>query len=107
MDNIIAKYRPKKKQIQAQADKKVGGATAPSLKGKESIGAKGISKNDVYNFDNYGLEMIGKHLAKISGGQFDELREIRAPEKKMYVMIIGNHSAGKSSFINWYIGEKL
>ena len=22
-------------------------------------------------------------------------------------MIIGNHSAGKSSFINWYIGEKL
>ena len=51
--------------------------------------------------------MIGKHLAKISGGQFDELREIRAPEKKMYVMIIGNHSAGKSSFINWYIGEKL
>ena len=22
-------------------------------------------------------------------------------------MLIGNHSAGKSSFINWYIGEKL
>ena len=22
-------------------------------------------------------------------------------------MIMGNHSAGKSSFINWYIGEKL
>ena len=22
-------------------------------------------------------------------------------------MIIGNHSAGKSSFINWYIGDKL
>ena len=22
-------------------------------------------------------------------------------------MIIGNHSAGKSSFINWYIGESV
>ena len=30
-----------------------------------------------------------------------------APEKRLYVMIIGNHSAGKSSFINWFIGEKL
>ena len=23
------------------------------------------------------------------------------------VMIIGNHSAGKSSFINWYVGEDI
>jgi GTPase SAR1 family protein len=23
------------------------------------------------------------------------------------VMIVGNHSAGKSSFINWYIGERV
>ena len=30
-----------------------------------------------------------------------------APEKRLYVMIMGNHSAGKSSFINWFIGEKL
>lgn len=22
-------------------------------------------------------------------------------------MIVGNHSAGKSSFINWYIGEQI
>jgi len=25
-----------------------------------------------------------------------------APRKKISVMLIGNHSAGKSSFINWY-----
>ena len=29
------------------------------------------------------------------------------PRKKVNVMIIGNHSAGKSSFINWYIGESV
>jgi len=30
-----------------------------------------------------------------------------APRKKITVMLIGNHSAGKSSFINWYIEEKV
>jgi ABC-type uncharacterized transport system ATPase component len=27
--------------------------------------------------------------------------------KKLLVMIIGNHSAGKSSFINWYTGTNI
>jgi len=26
-----------------------------------------------------------------------------APRKKISVMLIGNHSAGKSSFVNWYL----
>ncbi|XP_060763414.1 uncharacterized protein si:dkey-98f17.5 isoform X2 [Neoarius graeffei] len=29
------------------------------------------------------------------------------PRKKIIVMIMGNHSAGKSSFINWYIEEHI
>ncbi|KAJ3603696.1 hypothetical protein NHX12_028440 [Muraenolepis orangiensis] len=29
------------------------------------------------------------------------------PQKKIFVMIMGNHSAGKSSFINWYIEEHI
>ncbi|KXZ44017.1 hypothetical protein GPECTOR_75g741 [Gonium pectorale] len=32
---------------------------------------------------------------------------MRKPRKKISVMIVGNHSAGKSSFINWYIGENI
>ena len=32
---------------------------------------------------------------------------VYAPRKKVTVMFIGNHSAGKSSFINWYIGDKI
>ena len=32
---------------------------------------------------------------------------IYKPRKKVNVMLIGNHSAGKSSFINWYIGESV
>ena len=58
-------------------------------------------------FNSIGLESIAKHLDNLSNGRLPEITEIRAPQKKLYVMIIGNHSAGKSSFINWYIGEKL
>merc|ERR1719412_650606 len=29
------------------------------------------------------------------------------PRKKISIMLIGNHSAGKSSFINWYIDEHV
>ena len=32
---------------------------------------------------------------------------ITRPSKNLTVFIIGNHSAGKSSFINWYVGEKV
>mmetsp|Transcript_17397 Transcript_17397/g.29842 ORF Transcript_17397/g.29842 Transcript_17397/m.29842 type:complete len:445 (+) Transcript_17397:172-1506(+) len=32
---------------------------------------------------------------------------IRPPRKKVTIMIVGNHSAGKSSFINWYIQEGI
>ena len=32
---------------------------------------------------------------------------IRAPRDRITCLMIGNHSAGKSSFINWYIGEKI
>ncbi|KAK6468587.1 hypothetical protein HHUSO_G33339 [Huso huso] len=30
-----------------------------------------------------------------------------APRKKISIMLMGNHSAGKSSFINWYVGEHI
>uniref|UniRef100_A0A8C7WHR6 G domain-containing protein n=1 Tax=Oncorhynchus mykiss TaxID=8022 RepID=A0A8C7WHR6_ONCMY len=30
-----------------------------------------------------------------------------APRKKITVMLMGNHSAGKSSFINWYVEEHI
>lgn len=33
--------------------------------------------------------------------------KLLAPRKKINIMLIGNHSAGKSSFINWYIEEHV
>jgi hypothetical protein len=33
--------------------------------------------------------------------------DLLAPRKKINIMLIGNHSAGKSSFINWYVEETI
>lgn len=33
--------------------------------------------------------------------------ELIVPRKKINVLLIGNHSAGKSSFINWYVEETV
>lgn len=41
------------------------------------------------------------------GEEIKRLSEVRIPNKKLIVMIIGNHSAGKSSFINWYVGREV
>lgn len=41
------------------------------------------------------------HIAKEVG------LDILAPRKKINIMLIGNHSAGKSSFVNWYIEETV
>ena len=54
-----------------------------------------------------GLESIAKNLFKFSGGRLTQLEHFRAPQRKLMIMILGNHSAGKSSFINWYIGENM
>ena len=83
MDHIIAKYKAKQTKT-ADASKKP--AAEPTIE--------------------FGLETIAKHMNTLSRGRLD-LQDIRAPQKKLYVMILGNHSAGKSSFINWYVGEKL
>jgi ribosome biogenesis GTPase A len=53
---------------------------------------------DLYTDKEYGLETIAKAV---------NLKEVTAPRKKITVLIIGNHSSGKSSFINWYIGEHI
>lgn len=59
--------------------------------------------------NTYGLERISKDLVKLTHDHQlqKKLNGIQAPERKLIVMIIGNHSAGKSSFINWYIGEEI
>ncbi|XP_043539109.1 uncharacterized protein LOC122544134 isoform X2 [Chiloscyllium plagiosum] len=51
----------------------------------------------LYTDSSQGLVGIAKQLG---------LR-LLAPRKKITVMLMGNHSAGKSSFINWYIEEHI
>eukprot|EP01113_Clastostelium_recurvatum_P031809 TRINITY_DN4013_c0_g1_i2.p1 TRINITY_DN4013_c0_g1~~TRINITY_DN4013_c0_g1_i2.p1 ORF type:complete len:549 (+),score=176.12 TRINITY_DN4013_c0_g1_i2:317-1963(+) len=56
-------------------------------------------------FDMYAGASSGQgimHIAEALG-----IKDIFYPRKKINVMIIGNHSSGKSSFINWYVGEHV
>ncbi|KAI3390110.1 hypothetical protein SNEBB_010151 [Seison nebaliae] len=36
-----------------------------------------------------------------------QLPEMGVPKKRINVLIVGNHSAGKSSFVNWYLEEYI
>lgn len=51
----------------------------------------------LYTAKDNGLVEIGKSVGL----------QLMAPRKKIIVMLMGNHSAGKSSFINWYIEENV
>ena len=53
--------------------------------------------HELYSEDEIGLIAIAKGIGI----------NLLAPRKKITVMLIGNHSAGKSSFINWYVEEHV
>ncbi|XP_031571903.1 uncharacterized protein LOC116306015 [Actinia tenebrosa] len=53
--------------------------------------------HELYTDEERGLVSIAKGLGLT----------LLAPRKKINVILIGNHSAGKSSFINWYIEEHI
>lgn len=53
--------------------------------------------HNIYTDPKDGLVMIAKDVGL----------ELLAPRKKINVLLIGNHSAGKSSFINWYVEETV
>ena len=65
--------------------------------------------HEIYTDEENGLLGIAKSLGKKSIKTFYLFldHELMAPRKKISVMLIGNHSAGKSSFINWYIEEHI
>lgn len=51
----------------------------------------------IYTDSQNGLVRIAKNLDL----------SLQTPRKKISIMLIGNHSAGKSTFINWYIEEHV
>ena len=59
--------------------------------------------------DEDGLVDVGNLLDKLwKKMQLDVNAKlnINAPRQKITLMIVGNHSSGKSSFINWYVGQE-
>ena len=57
----------------------------------------------IYTQESYGLLSI----SKLKSIQKVLKRKVFLPEKKVIVLIIGGHSTGKSSFVNWYFGDNI
>eukprot|EP00916_Digyalum_oweni_P005278 GHVL01009259.1.p1 GENE.GHVL01009259.1~~GHVL01009259.1.p1 ORF type:complete len:426 (-),score=52.59 GHVL01009259.1:1168-2445(-) len=57
---------------------------------------KGL-ESGVSSANSMGLKQLGQELGV----------RVHSVQKKSNVLIIGNHSAGKSTFINWYVREPL
>ncbi|GAX82409.1 hypothetical protein CEUSTIGMA_g9837.t1 [Chlamydomonas eustigma] len=91
----MAASNSKKKNGRNAVDEALAGATEKVLKQITELYDVGLSNTP----GAMGLKAISESpLLKMN---------LRKPRKKITVMIVGNHSAGKSSFINWYIGEGI
>lgn len=65
------------------------------------------SSKPVQSLEEIGRDELFNFKLQGSCAAFGHNGIITRPSKKANVLIIGNHSAGKSSFINWYIGERI
>lgn len=73
------------------------------VEGRGVFGLK--SEKHVQNLEEIGRdELFHVNMGEIRGNQH---KIITRPCKNLTVLVIGNHSAGKSSFINWYVDKKV
>ena len=56
-----------------------------------------IESHKLYVDKEHGLVEMGKSVGL----------QLLAPRRRIIIMLIGNHSAGKSSFINWYVENNV
>lgn len=92
-----------KKNKKASVEDALAGATERVLKQITDLYESGLNVASGAS-SGLGLKAIADSPLLKDGGKGLQLRK---PRKKITVMIVGNHSAGKSSFINWYIGEGI
>ncbi|XP_063286963.1 uncharacterized protein LOC134572082 [Pelobates fuscus] len=73
-------------------------ANAESMSGAVSVNERILRDcHGLYSNSDSGLIALASHLGL----------SFLPPRKKITVMLMGNHSAGKSSFINWYVEEHI
>lgn len=85
-----------------KGDGKAAGAIAlPQFSSTSEVHRYILSEiNKMYTTTGVGLEDMWEALGIASSDN-------RAPREKITVLMIGNHSAGKSSFCNWYTDQYI
>ena len=116
---VVHIYMPPESDVSAPAEFKTPSKTpvAPAAQSQSSLAHVKMPKNGILKSAQLVREVLKNLRSKSSKSQgnkslmFDERIENMAtlcrnvPRSKIMVMFIGNHSAGKSSFINYYVGE--
>lgn len=75
---------------------------------KDTTNLFGFTKTqNVQSLEEIGRDELFRHLLADSCKQQGHNGIITRPSKKATVLVVGNHSAGKSSFINWYCGDNI
>lgn len=67
-------------------------------------------ENEDYKLYRSIMDGIGNEFTKPEGlEEISQTLGVRQtnPRNRVSILIFGNHSAGKSSFINWYVGQKI
>ena len=101
-DQSVGAVNEKRKKINARVLRKVDEV----YKAFPAPTAKNDRKEGLVKYSEY-LDKLLKRFNVLDGAGKPIEASLHAPRSKVSVMIVGNHSSGKSSFINWYINEKL
>jgi ribosome biogenesis GTPase A len=100
-DQSVGAVNEKRKKINARVLRKVD-----EVYKAFPTAAAGERKEGLVKYSEY-LDKLLKRFNVLDGAGKPIEASLHAPRSKVSVMIVGNHSSGKSSFINWYINEKL
>ncbi|OMJ84315.1 hypothetical protein SteCoe_14601 [Stentor coeruleus] len=75
---------------------------------KDTTNLFGFTKTqNVQSLEEIGRDELFRHLLGDSCKHHGHNGIITRPSKKATILVVGNHSAGKSSFINWYCGDNI
>ena len=69
--------------------------------------AEHLGQEDLVGYGAWLSRALAPFAAELPPDLVEHVQALRAPGEVISVLLIGNHSAGKSSFINWYVGEDV
>ncbi|XP_043942193.1 uncharacterized protein LOC122813767 [Protopterus annectens] len=98
VEEVTAEVAVRDRNMSGKITKSRSAANAEAISGMVSVNERILREcHNLYTDSENGLIRIADKLNLA----------LLPPRKKIIVMLMGNHSAGKSTFINWYVEEHI